>query len=825
MTWRAPEASVRGGVNVREGEGACMLREGRRAMYEHHRTLRRSARRVAAISMLAAFAAAPAPLIGQTDTSSARPPASADGAPGGPATSAAVSRVRALLDADMPVTASATLSRELSLGVIDGFDAVILAARAHAEQRSWGAVRRLLVGRDWTDPGLESEALLLLGAAYRGLDSASRAVDTYRTWLEGAPAPVPAVVRVDYARALLEADDPAGAAVQLGAAARDHPDIARWARLSRLNSLVRARDTTAFALADSLAVTPLVPADSAWRAAAELAFRLEQPDRAVAYARRASDGVWRELAEDHVIPYLAAKGDSRGLLEAYRLVIARGRTRASTGEALLALDDSWETRVDVARSDLRSGRSSRAIGHLRAALADAPEDERAPIAHVLADAYASAGDHERVLETIDPYVSDPRVTSDRRASLWLLAARTHAALGNEPRSAAAFDSAAAGTGNDAAFAAYLIADSRHDAEQLDAARAAYEHAATDFPGSSFGSRSLERLALLHYREGRYDEARARLAEYRRRYPDGEWVQGAIYWHAKTLEAEGDSAGARAGYLETLAYNPLDYYALLAADRVSRDPWETVRVRDDAPAPALAPVYAETVERMNHLRELGWTWRARWEYQDVRERGPTDPAQVLAFAHALNEGGWTQEGVQQGWRAKARRSGWTRSQLRAIYPLPYPEALAHAARDRGLEPHFVAGLARRESLFDPEIRSVANAIGLMQVLPETARDVARRAGLPEYQRSQLTVPQVNLLLGTRYLADVLGRFGGDPIAGMISYNAGPHRFVRWRDFPEFADSETLVERIPFRETREYVRAVTELREIYRFLYPELGSTVP
>ena len=82
-----------------------------------------------------------------------------------------------------------------------------------------------------------------------------------------------------------------------------------------------------------------------------------------------------------------------------------------------------------------------------------------------------------------------------------------------------------------------------------------------------------------------------------------------------------------------------------------------------------------------------------------------------------------------------------------------------------------------------------------------------------------------MLGTRYLSDVLGRFDGFDIAGMISYNAGPHRYARWRDFPEFSDEEQLVERIPYRETREYVRAVTELTEIYRFLYPDLGASQP
>ncbi len=781
----------------------------------------------AALLVLGVCAAVPAMARGQEPDSVRVPvtsPASADGAPG-PADAAAVSRVRALLDADMPVTASQTLSRELSLGVIEGSEAVLLAARAHALQRSWSTVRRLLVGREWNEPALESEALLLLGAAYRGLDDAPRAVEAYRSYLAVAPDPVPAVVRVDFARALIGADLPAEAAEQLGATARDYPDIARWAKLSRLNSLVRARDTTAFALADTLARTPLVPADSAWRAAAQLAFRLDDRARGVAFARRGAAGVWRELAEEHIIPYLLSTGDTAGAVSAYRAVIERGRAGAAVGTALLKIDGSWRTLRDVGRSDARSGRRTRAIGHFERALELAPSGEQPGITQSIAEMHRALGNHERALGVIRPWLDGAAVSAERQASLWLLAARTYASLGQRTASAEAYEKAALGTGNDAALAAYLIADTHHDAQRLEEARVAYDRASSSFPSSSFGSRSLERLALLDIHEGRYAESRDRLGEYRRRYPKGEWVQGAIYWTAKTYEAEGDSVSARKYYLETLAYNPLDYYAILAGQKVSQDPWESVRLRDASPLPPLAEIHATTLHRMNRLRELGWTWRARWEYRSARDRGPSDWAQVLAFAHALNADGWTQEGVAQGWQAKSKRAGWTRPLLEAIYPLPFPQALAHAARERGLEPHFVAGLSRRESLFDPEIRSAANAIGLMQLLPATARDVAPRAGLPEYRRAQLTVPEVNLLLGTRYLADVLARFGGNPIAGMISYNAGPHRYVRWREFPEFSDDETLVERIPFRETREYVRAVTELGEIYRFLYPNLGSTIP
>ncbi|MDH3732148.1 MAG: transglycosylase SLT domain-containing protein [Gemmatimonadota bacterium] len=781
--------------------------------------------RLICLAALAAIVARPAAAQDPDSLRSIAPPASADGGTGGRTDAAVVSRVRALLEADMPVTASRTLARELSLGVIEGFDAVILAARAHAAQRSWATVRRLLVGRDWTDPELEAEALLLLARAYRGLDSAARAVETYEAYLAGAPDPVPAVVRVDFARALLGADRPAAAAAELALAATDHPDIARWAKLSRLNSLVRARDTATYALADTLARTPLVPADSAWRAAAELAFALGQPERGLAFARKASDGVWRLLAEDHIAPHLMAIGDTAGATSAYRVVIRRGRASSATGEALLALDGSWQTLRDVGESDARSGRPGRAARHLAAALERAPVRDQPGIAQSLAQAHRALGDHARALEAVGPWLDQRPASAEQQATLWLIAARSYASLGERSAASNAYDRAASGSGSDAAQAAYLIADSHHDADRLTAARAAYEHSHSRFPSSSFGSRSLERLALLDYHEGRFGEARSLLELYRRRYPEGTWSQGALYWIGKTHEAQGDSASAASFYAQTLAYNPLDYYAILAGRRIDRDHWELMNLRESSSLPDLAPVYATTLDRMNHLRDLGWVWRARWEYRAVRERGPRDWQQVLAFANALNANGWTQEGIAEGWRAKSRHSGWTRPLLRAIYPLPFPEALAHAAAERGLSPHFVAGLSRRESLFDPEIRSVANAIGLMQLLPATARDVAPRAGLPEYDRSQLTVPQVNLLLGTRYLADVLGRFGGRPNAGMISYNAGPHRFVRWREFPEFQDDETLVERIPFRETREYVRAVTELTKIYEFLYPELGSTVP
>ena len=96
------------------------------------------------------------------------------------------------------------------------------------------------------------------------------------------------------------------------------------------------------------------------------------------------------------------------------------------------------------------------------------------------------------------------------------------------------------------------------------------------------------------------------------------------------------------------------------------------------------------------------------------------------------------------------------------------------------------------------------------------------GISGFDADQLKVAEVNLALGTLYLRELLDRNGGSLAPALISYNAGPHRYARWREFPEFsADAELMVERIPFRETRIYVKTITAYRHIYRRLY-DLGS---
>jgi soluble lytic murein transglycosylase len=130
---------------------------------------------------------------------------------------------------------------------------------------------------------------------------------------------------------------------------------------------------------------------------------------------------------------------------------------------------------------------------------------------------------------------------------------------------------------------------------------------------------------------------------------------------------------------------------------------------------------------------------------------------------------------------------------------------------------MAALSRQGSAWDHDIVSSAGAVGRMQVLPSTVRGIARVVGPEGYTPDRLAHAEVNLHLGGRFLADLLKRFGPDLPLVLSAYNAGPTRADRWKRFPEASDPVRFTERIPFNETRGYVKNVRRNLALYRALY--------
>src|SRR5690606_8456240 len=116
-------------------------------------------------------------------------------------------------------------------------------------------------------------------------------------------------------------------------------------------------------------------------------------------------------------------------------------------------------------------------------------------------------------------------------------------------------------------------------------------------------------------------------------------------------------------------------------------------------------------------------------------------------------------------------------LRIIFPVAYWSLLSRHAEANGIDPYVLVALAAQESTFDPKIRSSANAIGLLQIIPPTGRRLARQMGIQPFTTRSLENPEINVRLGTRYFASMYKEFGGYHYA-LAGYNAGEHRVRRW-----------------------------------------------
>jgi soluble lytic murein transglycosylase len=161
-------------------------------------------------------------------------------------------------------------------------------------------------------------------------------------------------------------------------------------------------------------------------------------------------------------------------------------------------------------------------------------------------------------------------------------------------------------------------------------------------------------------------------------------------------------------------------------------------------------------------------------------------------------------------------------LQVIFPLAYWDTIRRQSARRGLDPYIIAALIGQESTFDPQIKSVANAWGLMQVVPATGRRLARSLGSRRFTTESLTDPEMNIRLGTLYFSRLVEQFGGTYYA-LASYNAGENRVVRWKAERPGLDEDEFIDDIPFPETQNYVKRILGTAEDYRMLYAERGGT--
>jgi len=157
-------------------------------------------------------------------------------------------------------------------------------------------------------------------------------------------------------------------------------------------------------------------------------------------------------------------------------------------------------------------------------------------------------------------------------------------------------------------------------------------------------------------------------------------------------------------------------------------------------------------------------------------------------------------------------------LRLLYPMPYENEVDRYAKQFQLDPFLVTAVMRVESRFNPFAESPKGAVGLMQLMPDTAKWAAGKMQV-EYSKEMLFDPEFNISVGCWYLALLKSQFGGNDAAALAAYNAGRTQVNEWLSKGQWSGSLEDAESIPFLETRDYVRKVFRDYKIYRRIYQD------
>jgi soluble lytic murein transglycosylase len=703
---------------------------------------------------------------------------------------------------------------------------LLLLARADAGWKNWDDVLTGLEGADWLDGIVGSEGRLLL----------ARALETAGRWDEAAQQyevfrSTGAIASETPWAASREAQVAARAGLwvpMLGAlevAGRHSPELAKWTVLRLARNSLEEGDGE-----QTLRILPLIRGDS----------------------------VIAELAWDFEPRAWLLVGDTARALGRYAELVSGDLSAAQRGEALEAIGALAEAKRDVAAAHAayqtsletysRGESGPRAAwGVLRTGTVDAEQALRS--ARIL----DRVRENHQALEAYERHLAALPATVPPEPTVLLARARLLSAVGRHEAAVVEFRKLV--ETDDPDFEIRVLGEwqrarnrqGRRDAvrtiegwiidrypksrgavdivvSRANAAlsRGSYEEAAAGFEravatGTSYPSAGLARMRLGQIHLQQNDEAAAAevFGSYLEEFPDGQRWAEASYWVARSLTALGRDEDAQEYLSDIRARDVLSYYGVLALDLLGEPFGPDVPA---GPAPALRPWLRDDLKTLDLLVAAGLDTGVEAHIDRLVARVEGSVPQSLDLADALIERGFSIAGIRLGQSLRGDGATQTKRLLRVLYPFPYRELVTREASERNIDPLFLAALIRQESAFTPAIYSPAGAIGLMQVMPATGRELARSQGLRGFTPESLETAEINLHLGTRFWLDMERRYSEGKLPLVLSaYNAGPTRARRWRQFPEFEDLLRFTERIPFDETRGYVKNITRNVALYQFLY--------
>jgi len=374
--------------------------------------------------------------------------------------------------------------------------------------------------------------------------------------------------------------------------------------------------------------------------------------------------------------------------------------------------------------------------------------------------------------------------------------------------------------------------------RLDEALAAADVLAGLGKGGDLAEQARGLSGVLCFALGRMEAATARLSEFLREYPQSDWAPGARYWLGRTRGAVGDDAGAAACHLGNAALCKNTYYGLRSVSQLqalanpgrvnpatvrpflyppgtqaAQSPPAASACPDAAPSTASGPRdpgLQAMQERAAVLDASGMPDLAELDLAFLAASAPADAELALAhirLATRLFRLGPATATARRTFgdcllRGDPARFGPLAA---ALYPRRHMAAIRAALAGSDVSEDLILGLIRQESFFNAQVVSSAGAVGLMQLLPQTAANMAARLGMKPFSAKMLTDPATNIRLGVEYYTMRHAQYG-NPEHTLCSYNAGAGKLAVWMQGLGNLEPDLFVEFIPYEETRDYVRKV-------------------
>jgi soluble lytic murein transglycosylase len=350
-----------------------------------------------------------------------------------------------------------------------------------------------------------------------------------------------------------------------------------------------------------------------------------------------------------------------------------------------------------------------------------------------------------------------------------------------------------------------------------------------FPAGAFADRAAWRAGWWSYKSGDHAETIRIFESAAITHRRADYRPSWLYWAARAHGQLGHRTEALEGFRRVIADYRNSYYgraaireveAIQAATRpAGAGPVSPARLTLPAAiTPGVRPPNASTIE---HLLAAGMFEEAIAELRRLQASGQGSPMVEATIGYALNRQGKLRPGITAMRRAYPQfmaegGEALPLGILKIIFPIDHWELIQSHATAKRLDPFLVAALVAQESTFQADVRSVANAWGLMQIIPGTGRRYATTLGIKPFATSRLTDPEINVRIGTTYFSDLLRQFG-DAAPALAAYNAGENRVERWLADRPGVDRDEFIDDIPFPETQNYVKRILGTAEDYRILY--------